>query len=74
MNKIIIGIIVAQIEKFIGKYAEKFNVDVKDNGESGFTITIDVFESLDTVMTGLKNKGINVLNGILGGKKWLYGR
>ena len=69
MNKIIIGIIVSQIEKFIGKYAKNFHVDVKDEGQNGFTITINVFESLDTVLTGLKNKGINVLNGIIGGNK-----
>ena len=50
MNALFIKIFVATIEKYIGKYAKKFKVEVNDEGEAGFTITVKVFDTLDNVM------------------------
>lgn len=67
MNRIfrdaIIKMFVSQIEKYLGKYAKKFTVNIQDDAEAGFTITIKVFDSLSSVvskasttLTGLLNK------------------
>ena len=51
VKELMIKTIVSIIEKHIGKIAKKFTVNLQDDGEAGFTVTIRVFESLSTVMT-----------------------
>ena len=65
MNNIIketmIKMFVKFIEGYIGKFARKFTVNIQDDGEQGFTITVKVFDSLNSV---LKKAG-NTLSGLL---------
>lgn len=68
MNNIIketmIKMFVKFIEGYIGKFARKFTVDIKDEGEQGFTITVKVFDSLNNVL----QKAGKTLNGLLKSK------
>ena len=45
VNEFATKLIVNLIEKWLGKIAKKFTVNVKDEGEQ-FTITITIFESM----------------------------
>lgn len=64
VKEMMIKMFVKFIEGYIGKFAKKFTVDIVDDGEQGFTITVKVFDSLNSVLqkagktlTGLiKNK------------------
>lgn len=51
VKELMIKTIVSILEKHIGKIAKKFTVNLQDDGEAGFTVTIKVFDSLSTVMT-----------------------
>jgi len=68
MNNIIketmIKMFVKFIEGYIGKFARKFTVDIKDEGEQGFTITVKVFDSLNSVL----QKAGKTLSGLLKSK------
>lgn len=68
MNRIIkegmIKLFIKFIEGYIGKFAKKFTVNVVDNGEQGFTITVKVFDSLNNVL----QKAGKTLNGLLKSK------
>lgn len=65
MNSIIkegmIKLFIKFIEGYIGKFARKFTVNVEDNGEQGFVITVKVFDSLNNVL----QKAGKTLNGLL---------
>lgn len=65
MNSIIrdsiIKMFVKYIEGYIGKVAKKFTVNVQDDGEAGFTITVKVFDSLQSVVS----KATTTLSGLL---------
>lgn len=61
MNNFLVKIFISAIEKYIGKYAQKFKVEVNDEGELGFTITIKVFEPLNDVM----KKAGSTLSGLI---------
>lgn len=63
----IIKMFVRYIEGYIGKVAKKFTVNVQDEGEAGFTVTIKVFDSLNSVIS----KASSTLSGLIskGGKK-----
>lgn len=65
MNKFfkeaIVKMFVSQIEKYLGKYAKKFTVNIQDDNEAGFTITIKVFDSLNSVIS----KASSTLSGLL---------
>lgn len=52
------------IEGYIGKFAKKFTVDIVDNGEQGFTITVKVFDSLNSVL----QKAGKTLSGLIKNK------
>lgn len=68
MNNIIkegmIKLFIKFIEGYIGKFAKKFTVNVVDDGEQGFTITVKVFDSLNNVL----QKAGKTLNGLLKNK------
>lgn len=68
MNNIIkegmIRLFIKFLEGYIGKFAKKFTVDIQDEGEQGFTITVKVFDSLNTVL----QKAGKTLSGILKSK------
>lgn len=68
MNNIIkegmIKLFIKFIEGYIGKFAKKFTVNVVDDGEQGFTITVKVFDSLNNVL----QKAGKTLNGLLKSK------
>lgn len=64
MNSLFIKIFVATIEKYIGKYAKKFKVEINDEGEAGFTINVKVFDTLDSVMS----KAGSTLSGLISKK------
>ena len=51
VKELMIKTIVKIIEQHIGKIAKKFTVNMQDDGEAGFTVTIKVFDSLNTVVT-----------------------
>lgn len=65
MNNIVkeslIKMFVKFIEGYIGKFAQKFTVNIQDDGEQGFTITVKVFDSLNSVI----KKATSTLSGIL---------
>ena len=65
MNRIIkeslIKMFVKYIEGYIGKFAKKFTVNIQDDGEAGFTITVKVFDTLNNVMS----KATATLSGLL---------
>lgn len=67
VKELMTKLIVSQIEKYMGKYTKKCNVSVQDDGEAGFTVTIRVFESLNSVIS----KASSTLSGLIskGGKK-----
>lgn len=50
VKEMMIKMFVKFIEGYIGKFAKKFTVDIVDNGEQGFTITVKVFDSLNSVL------------------------
>lgn len=64
MNSLFIKIFVATIEKYIGKYAKKFKVEINDEGDAGFTINVKVFDTLDSVMS----KAGSTLSGLISKK------
>ena len=64
MNTLFIKIFVATIEKYIGKYAKKFKVEINDEGDAGFTINVKVFDTLDSVMS----KAGSTLSGLISKK------
>ena len=68
MNSIIkegmIKLFIKFLEGYIGKFAKKFTVDIQDEGEQGFTITVKVFDSLNTVL----QKAGKTLSGLLKSK------
>lgn len=51
VKELMIKTIVKIIEQHIGKIAKKFSVNLQDDGEAGFTVTIKVFDSLNTVVS-----------------------
>lgn len=51
VKELMIKTIVKIIEQHIGKIAKKFTVNMQDDGEAGFTVTIKVFDSLNTVVS-----------------------
>lgn len=61
LNEIMIKTFVKFLESYIGKFAKKFTVNVNDEGSNGFTITIKVFDSLNSVM----QKASSTLSGLL---------
>ena len=61
MKKAMVKLFIKVIETYMGKYAKKVSVEIKDEGVNGFEINIKVFDSLDNV---LKKAG-NTLSGIL---------
>lgn len=65
MNILFKKMFVSAIHKYFGKYAKNMEVNINDEGEKGFTITIKVFDTLDSVM----KKAGNTLSGLIGGKK-----
>ena len=68
MNNIIrdsiIKMFVKYIEGYIGKVAKKFVINIQDDGEAGFTITIKVFDSLNSVV----QKATSTLSGLISKK------
>lgn len=61
----IIKMFVKYIEGYIGKVAKKFTVNVQDDGEAGFTITVKVFDSLNSVVS----KATTTLSGLINKKE-----
>lgn len=61
MKKALTKIFIKVIETYMGKYAKKVSVEIRDEGLNGFEINVKVFDSLDNV---LKKAG-NTLSGIL---------
>lgn len=51
IKEVMIKTVVKIIEQHIGKIAKKFSVNLQDDGEAGFTVTIKVFDSLNTVVS-----------------------
>lgn len=51
VKELMIKTVVKIIEQHIGKIAKKFSVNLQDDGEAGFTVTIKVFDSLNTVVS-----------------------
>ena len=51
VKELMIKTVVKIIEQHIGKIAKKFTVNMQDDGEAGFTVTIKVFDSLNTVVS-----------------------
>lgn len=65
VKEMMIKMFVKFIEGYIGKFAKKFTVDIIDDGEQGFTIKVQVFDSLNSVLqkagkslSGLVKKGV----------------
>ena len=64
VNEITTKLIVAMIEKWLGKIAKKFTVNVKDEGDH-FIVTITIFET----MANFVKATTNTLSGLLKNKR-----